>query len=438
MESRTAAEVMAALLAGARGVQELDLDALSAKEAMALARELEVARRHLDHGTDRVAGHLESTGKFGIDGHKTAKAALKHLGRTPGGEVHGRLQTARAWTTLPAVARAYADGLVPAASMRAVGRFCANPRIASLLDDVLGDVIAEQARTQGYDDFVSWLRELGSLIDADGADQDHERTHERRNARLWQNEADLSWWLDGNWGSLEGACLAEILARQEAVEWEADRAHAQAIHGPDATPDQFPRTPAQRRADAILAIFRRADAQAADAQPAEPLVNIVIDEETFETELARAAGDPDAAHDPERIDERVCRTTTGHRLHPADALAALLIGYVRRVVVDANSNVIDLGRRSRCFKGSSREAAFLQAALCQRSTRRCWWGHDSPRNEVDHHTSWRQHGATRPDNANIGCGYHNRLKERGYRPVKRPDGSYDLLRPDDTPITPPA
>lgn len=231
------------------------------------------------------------------------------------------------------------------------------------------------------------------------------------------------------------------LAAYEAAEWETDRAEAVAVHGPDVAPDQFARTPAQRRMDALHQIFRRAGATPADAQSPEPLVNVVIDAETLETELARTAGnDPDPSPIVERVEGRICRTIDGHRLHPSDAVAALLVGHVRRVVIDAASTVIDLGRKRRCFTGSARDAARLQAAIADRGGLRCWWGCDPParRHQIDHRQPWAAGGDTNATNSGIGCPWHNRLKETGYRPVRNPDGTYTLLRPDGTPITPPA
>ncbi|MBK5224247.1 MAG: HNH endonuclease, partial [Acidimicrobiia bacterium] len=56
--------------------------------------------------------------------------------------------------------------------------------------------------------------------------------------------------------------------------------------------------------------------------------------------------------------------------------------------------------------------------------------------QVDHHQPWRQAGATDTANSDMLCGHHNRLKEAGFRPVRGPDGTWALTRPDGTPITP--
>jgi hypothetical protein len=432
--------VVGALTDAVGDLQALDLDALSAGEAMGLCRAVEVVRRRLDAGTDRLAGHLDDTAKHVVDGHRTAKAALAHLGRLSSAEAFARVRTARMLNLLPEVAAAYERGELPTEFVRAVARLASNPRVRPLLDDVIDKVIAELAAEADHATLMGWLRDFENLADADGAKQAADRCHRRRDARLTQNPIDGGWELRAGCGALQGASMAEVLAAYEAAEWETDRLEAVAMYGPDATPDQFPRTPAQRRMDALHQIFRRAAASPADAQSPEPVVNVVIDVETLETELARLAGDPDARYDPDRADEMICRTVNGHRLHPSDAVAALLVGHVRRVVIDAASSVIDLGRKRRCFTGSSRDAARLQAAIRSRTGLRCFWsGCDSPphRHQTDHHDPWRTGGATDIANSDIGCPYHNRLKETGFRPVRQPDGTYQLQRPDGTPIIPP-
>jgi hypothetical protein len=297
------------------------------------------------------------------------------------------------------------------------------------------------ASTESHDDFVRWLAEWESLADADGAAQDAERTHRRRQTTLVRNAADGSWHLRANLGPLQGAAMAEILAGYEAAEFETDRHEAIDRHGEGATVEQFARTPGQRRADALFEVFRRAAATPADGQSPEPLVNIVIDHQTFEDEVRRICGDPTVSFDPGRAGERVCRTVTGEPLHPSDAVIAAVLGAVRRVIVSAGSTVIDLGRKRRCFTGSSRDAALLQAALRARGGASCLWsGCDGPpgRLQIDHHLAWHCEGRTDVANSDPFCGHHNRLKEAGFRPARGPDGSYRLLRPDGTPITPAA
>jgi hypothetical protein len=343
-------EVLVSLGAAVGGLQDADLEVLAAEELLAVVRDLEVLRRRFDHATDRLAGELDRSGAHRVDGHRTARAALKHLGRLSGAEAHGRVQSARMLHRLPAVAAAYRRGEVPTGSCRAIARTAANPRVAEFLDHA-DAVFAAMAATDSYDDFIRWL---------------------------------------ADW---------EALAAYETAEFEADRQDAVAHHGETATIDQFPRTPAQRRADALFELFRRAAATPADAQSPEPLVNIVIDQQTFDDEVRRISSDPTIGTDPGRTNERICRTLAGEPLHPSDAVIAAVLGTIRRVVVDAGSTVIDLGRRRRCFTGASRDAALLQAALRARGGAGCLWsGCDTPppRLQIDHHDPWHHHAPTSP------------------------------------------
>lgn len=418
-------------------VQCADREGLSPAEELALLGRLEVLRRRLDHGTDVAAGHLDASAAFSLDGHKTAKGALKAIGRLSGSEAHGRVQTSRALRRLPLVEAAYAQGRIPTEHVRAIARVVANPRVAEWVPGA-DPIFAHHATILGYDDFVAALRQWEALADADGADQASERSHERRSGSLLESAIDGSFRLEGNHGALQGAAMAEIFERYETAELHADWAAAREVHGDEARVEHLERTSAQRRADALYRIFCRA--AAADGPTPEPLVNIVIDQDTFEDELRRAAGD-DVAVDPNgELDGRRCHTVAGTPIRPAEAVAAALVGHVRRVVVDGAGTVIDLGRRQRLFTGSSRDAAFLQALLRGPGGLGCLWSGCDGRGsnlQVDHRDPARRGGPTDTANSDAYCGFHNRIKERGFRPVRDPDGTWTIHRPDGSPTTPP-
>ncbi|HSP04277.1 MAG TPA: DUF222 domain-containing protein [Acidimicrobiales bacterium] len=419
-------------------VQSASLDGVSPKEELALVRRLEELRRRLDHGTDQAVGHLDAGAAFSIDGHKTAKGALKAIGRLSGPEAHGRVQTSRALRRLPLVEAAYARGEIPTEHARALARTVANPRVAEWVPDA-DPIFAHHATKLGYDDFVAALRQWEALADADGADQASERSHQRRNASLLESGIDGSFHLEGSFGAFQGAVMAEIFERYETAELHADWAAAREVHGEDACVEHLARTPGQRRADALVEIFRRAETAAGPS--GEPLVNIVVDQDTFEDEVRRAAGE-DVTVDPnEDLTARRCQAVDGTQLRPSEVLAAAVLGHVRRVVLDSAGNVIDLGRRQRLFTGSARDAAFLQALLRSPGGLGCLWpGCDGSGRclQVDHRDPARQRGPTDVANSDAYCGFHNRIKERGFRPVRDPDGTWTIHRPDGQgPTTPP-
>src|SRR6056297_2828783 len=442
MCSTDAGRVIEALGAAVAAFQELDLGVLSSEELLVAVRDVEVVRRRLDHGTDRLAGEVDRTAAYRIDGHRSAKAALVHLGRLPGPEAAQRVRCARALRSLPEVADAYRRGTVPTASVRAIGRVAANPRVRRFLAGTDG-LFAEQAAVEPYADLVSWLAQWERLADADGAAQRSEVTHARRRASLVQDPIEESWTLTASFGALQGATFAEIVDRFVDAEFRTDLAEARERLGrDDVGPDELERTPAQRRADALVAMAHRAATAPPDRRRPDPLVSIVIDQTSFETELARLAGatsaarsDPtaNASSEPGVIDPtgRICRTLSGHHLHPGDAVAAAMIGHVRRVVVDTAGTVIDLGRRQRCFTGPARDAVLLNHATSGGIPRCMWPGCDRAVRhlQIDHIDPWRDGGATDTTNGWPGCGFHNRLKEAGFVPHRHPDGTWTHHRP---------
>jgi hypothetical protein len=164
---------------------------------------------------------------------------------------------------------------------------------------------------------------------------------------------------------------------------------------------------------------------------AEPLVNIVIDQQTFEEELARRAGAEVPAPDPAGYRDRMCRTTAGTAMTATDAVAAAVVGQIRRVVIESASVVINLGRKQRLFTGAARDAVTLLTSGCryagcdQRPTR-C---------QVDHIQEWANGGTTDTANGAPLCGRHNRFKSRtGYITRRQPGGSWTTVRPDGTVI----
>jgi hypothetical protein len=193
------------------------------------------------------------------------------------------------------------------------------------------------------------------------------------------------------------------------------------------------RSDRQRRADALAAIFQRAAAADPAAKDPEPVVNIIVDQDVYEAQLAAMATGEPVEFDPDDVDHQRCRTTTGVAVDPADAVAASLVGHVRRAVLDHKGRVINLGHRSRVFTGGARVAALLQAALD--GDGRCIWpGCGLHHCQIDHTTGWTDGGLTNPANAGPLCPRHNRFKTRGYRTWRDPTGTWHTYRPDGTEI----
>jgi hypothetical protein len=209
---------------------------------------------------------------------------------------------------------------------------------------------------------------------------------------------------------------------------------------PEATPTgaELPRTHAQRRFDALYEIFRIAGLvldghQRPSGSPAEPLVNLVVDATTFAEALRRCFGEDVDPVDPANVRTRRCETDRGVSVDPLDAVLAAALGRVRRVVLDADGRVTEVGRAQRLFRGALRDAVLLQHHRC------CWPGCTVPasRCQADHLTEWRRGGRTAADNGGPLCDTHNLFKSRhGYTIRRDPGGRYRTFRPDGSELGP--
>lgn len=416
----------------------VDLATVAPEGLLAVLNLLEVESRRLSAQVDRVVDAVDRTDAFRVDGHFSARSAVTHTARVLPGESAARVRVARALRELPELADAYRAGDVPVGSMREVANVAANPRVAHLLAGS-DRWFTELCATRTHAEVRQWCREWERRADADGAEQRDADGHARRNvqfAQLYNGTFRIS----GGVGALQGALMADTLAFYENREFEADLAELRALHGAAAPLGLLRRTPAQRRADAMVAIFRIAGSVDADGVAInDPITNIVIDEETFERAIASAIGAHLEPADPTQADGVLCRTLTGHALGLFDVAEAAFVGHVRRVVVNARGVTIDLGRASRLFRGHARTAVLLGGWPTARLG--CEWsGCDAPslRLQIDHLQRAADGGPTSPWNGRPKCGGHNLLMEAGYRIRYHRGRPHEFLRPDGTPITPAA
>ncbi len=144
------------------------------------------------------------------------------------------------------------------------------------------------------------------------------------------------WWGDLVLDPISGTILANQLRRIETELFEADWAEARAAKGEQATTADLARTPAQRRADALVEMARRAGSVAEGARRPDPLFTVLVGYETF-------AG-------------RMCQLANGTVITPGSLLEWLDEAWVERVVFDGPSRVIDVGAARRLFEGATRRA----------------------------------------------------------------------------------
>ncbi len=404
-----------------------DLEGLGPRQLERVLFELDGVRRRVETLIAETVGVAERTVAYADDGHASVSGWARATCNWSSSDTKAMVQCGRMLHAVPVAATATHRGSVGVSQTRLLARVFANPRCAEQFPDSAG-LLVDHAATLSYDDFAVVVRRWEALADTDGAHGQHQRAHNFRDAHVAIVGERV--YLDAQGGVLAGAMIEEIFERFCKAEFHADWDTGVNQWGDRMVPALLERTDAQRRFDALLAVFTTAAASGA-VGTFDPLVNIVVDQITYEHHLTQLAGGACAPIDPASVDQRRCETSTGHQIDPVDIIAASLTGHVRRVVFDTAGVVIDLGRRSRLFTGGARDAVFL-------GNRQCIWPgctQHSGRCQTDHSTPWATgHGPTNPDNGAPMCARHNLFKQHGYRTWRDPTGQWHTYRPDGTEI----
>ena len=426
-----------------------EFEALASADLVAFVAQAERLRRQAEVAVARGLAELSRRGVHLDDGHVDAAAWGRAMFGWSVSESKGLLRLGRVLGRLPTVRSLAEDGRVGLAHLAALGDVERNPRCREQAGEADGLFGAQVLRLRA-DEFALLVRRWVAVADSDGAARSQQGAHRRRSAHLVQVGDEVV--LRANGGAYDGAVLREVFDRFCEAEFLTDWTVARQQVGADLARGFLPRTDAQRRFDAMLAIFAAAASAPGVPRSGEPLVNVVVDARTAAELLAEAArvdavgvesagvesAGADAAgagavpRSPDEVLWRRCETVDGVQLPRADVLAAMLVGQLRRVVLDSAGRVIDLGRRSRLFRGGAREAVLLLE-------RRCLWpGCNAPpgRLQADHLHGWAfEGGRTDHDDGGPACGHHNLVKRQGYSARRDEHGCWHVYRPDGTEIT---
>jgi hypothetical protein len=254
------------------------------------------------------------------------------------------------------------------------------------------------AREGSFGDFKRACDRFRMVVDPDGAE---DRAAQDRAAR----ELHLSESLDGMWfgrmtlDPISGEIVATTLRLIERELFEADWKAAKQRLGRDPLAVELDRTPAQRRADALVEMATRARTAPADGRRPAPLFTVVVGLETLKG----------------RVLELFNRT----QITPGTAAGWLTDAYVERIVFDGPSRVIDVGAQRRFFRGALRRAIEVRDRTCYHPS--C----DAPPEQlqIDHIHEHAKGGQTTQENGGPACGFHNIRKSKRLR--SRPDDDPD-------------
>jgi len=380
---------LAGLAAALEHVQAIDLGTLTDPELAELAVGLGAMSARLDAARVHTAAAADARRVWAADRARGCAAWLSWRGRRARADCAADLRLGRALRTMPLAAAALAEGAVTASHARVLAAAVRTAPDAYARDEAL---LVHHARTLPYPAFVRAVTYWCQLADPDGVEADAEAMHQRRRLHL-SALPDGSWRLDADLSTIDGTIVHTELARLEAALLAADWSDARARLGDAATATDLARTPAQRRADALVAMAQRSAAVPPGSVPRRPLFTIVVDHPTL-------AG-------------RICQLTNGLTVTPGQAAVHLTRADIERVVFDGTSRVLDVGVTQRFFTGATRRAVEVRDLECSHP------GCHVPLEgcDVDHVIPWAHDGPTTQANGRLLCPPHH--PGRHQRPTPR-------------------
>lgn len=255
----------------------------------------------------------------------------------------------------------------------------------------------------GHHDWVTCVREWMMYHDQDGNEP---REQQRSRGVTLTKQFDGTYKLTGTLTPDAGTIVANALAQHAQRVTDRELAELRKTQ-PDAPAADLDTTETQRRHDALVELAGHGAATAAGGAPPRPLAHLVMSLAIYEAAMAQA-DNPEIEIRIDHTDpDRRCQLSDGTILHPHTALRLLATATLTRLVIDAPSRILDLGRTVRAFPNHLRDA-IIAAANGRCDTKGC----DAPTHtlQIDHTRPWARGGPTNTDNATPQCGPDNRWR----------------------------
>jgi Domain of unknown function (DUF222) len=403
---------------------------LAARDAGEQLLALEVRARRLAAEMAELIGEVEQAGVYREDGFASVRSWVQAVGNVSPATAKQRVRIARAVDAHESVRVGVRSGALGVEQADQIARLHADPRCRAPLAGSVALLVQYGARLP-YPDFEVVVARWRLLADPDGTHRAHENARRGRRAAGMFVGSEFVFRAEGD--VIAGTEIDAVFRGFVQAEFDHDWQVAREVHGDGACGGLLPRTHHQRCFDAFHAMALAAAGSGQVAVP-NPLVNLVIDVDTFEHFTATLFGQEAKALDPATVLRRRCETVDGVPVDPHRVVAAAIQGRVRKVITDPTGRVLEVGRRQRLFRGGAREAARLAAFRCDQV------GCEVPATwcDIDHLLEWVRHGGqTNPANGRPRCDRHNRDKHRRRWTVIRDEhGIVHTYRADGTEIAP--
>jgi hypothetical protein len=331
----------------------------------------------------RFASAWDSSGGWSAEGARSGAAWLAARTHGPKSEAQRCLRRGRAMRELPVAADAWLAGEVSGCHVAALAASRGTELLAKAMERDEQQLI-DVARSHSFVQFQQRLAYWRQTNDPDAEGRRLGGEHDDRRVHLSQTFQG-AWALDGILDRVGGSIVHQTLMRIERELFDADWTDAKRRLGRDPLVHELERTPAQRRADALVEMATRARTAPRDGRRPEPLFSVLVGLPAF---------------------TQLCELANGTVLTPSVLVPWLTKAWVERVVFESPSRVLDVGVQRRLFTGATRRAVELRDRVCFHPT--C----DEPVEQIDHIQPWAWGGPTTQDNGRGACGFHNRDRHR--------------------------
>jgi hypothetical protein len=353
---------------------------------------LEALAHRLDAFRTEVLASFDASGRWEDDGAKSAAAWLAISARLPKIRTDRRCRRGRSLRDLPVCREAFLAGEIGSDQVDAIGQLENDRTREALIRDQA--LLVEQAKSLTYAQFRRALAYWAQLADQDGTEDAAERQRTRRDVSLHPSFSG-TWLGQINLDPISGTIVDDELRRLESALFQEDWDEATERLGRQPAVSQLNRTPAQRRADALVEMATRSLALPAGARRPRPLFSVVVDYPTL-------AG-------------RMLELANGTVVTPGSLVHWLTAADIQRVVF-CPPDRIQVGETARLFTGATRRAIEIRDRVCTHP----FCEEPAERCQVDHILEFRHGGLTTQANGRLLCQFHNRQRNHQDRLANHP------------------
>ena len=390
-------------------ILDIDPAALTDAEQNTLLRSTAIDRNRLDAAECRLLTDWDTRKVWAADGAHNGAAWLRNQTGCPIASARERLRVARRLRHMPHTAAAFTAGELSYEKVRLLAGLRTDATAAAF--DPAEAQLVGWARRFDAGELAKVTRYWKAMADAAGLADDAKAQNDAQQASLSETLAGM-FRLDGWFAPEDGHTL------QREIDQLMDDLHRQELRDRQNGIDVPLRTPAQRRAAAIVEMARRSAANP-DGRHPRPDLGVLIPLDTLH-----------GAHTPARFAD-------GAPLTPDTARRLACDAAITRIITGPNSEILDLGRHTPVPNTAQRRATALRDAgctfaSCDLPAARCAVHHLIP-----YARGRPTGGATDLDNLTLVCHRHHRLvHEHGFTMRRDPaTGTVETRRPDGTLIS---